>query len=150
MLKKEQLRQVLHRNLQQIAQPQHNDSLLYEEYQQLKGRYERAYEKKLQELNKSKQEISDLSTTTKTFANNTEKSELWKRSHSQHVRQIVSFQPAAHRNSLPKLRIAQTPLKKVFIRKEFYLTQKIEPFIYNASQLQEDSHLSARLPKPMQ
>jgi hypothetical protein len=76
MLKKEQLRQVLHRNLQQIAQPQHNDSLLYEEYQQLKGRYERAYEKKLQELNKSKQEISDLSTTTKTFANNTEKSEL--------------------------------------------------------------------------
>jgi hypothetical protein len=40
--------------------------------------------------------------------------------------------------------------KKVLIRKEFYLTQKIEPFIYNASQLQEDNHLSARLPKPMQ
>jgi hypothetical protein len=57
MLKKEQLRQELHRNLQQIAQLQHNDSLLYEEYQQLKGRYEREYEKKLQELNKSKQEI---------------------------------------------------------------------------------------------
>jgi predicted flap endonuclease-1-like 5' DNA nuclease len=55
MLKKEQLRQELHRNLQQIAQLQHNDSLLYEEYQKLKGRYEREYEKKLQELNKSKQ-----------------------------------------------------------------------------------------------
>ena len=57
MLKKEQLRQELHRNLQHIAQLQHNDSLLYEEYQKLKGRYEREYEKKLQELNKSKQEI---------------------------------------------------------------------------------------------
>jgi predicted nuclease with TOPRIM domain len=43
--------------LQQIAQLQHNDSLLDEEYQKLKGRYEREYEKKLQELNKSKQEI---------------------------------------------------------------------------------------------
>ena len=55
MLKKEQLRQELHRNLQQIAQLHHNDSLLYEEYQKLKARYEREYEKKLQELNKSKQ-----------------------------------------------------------------------------------------------
>jgi hypothetical protein len=40
--------------------------------------------------------------------------------------------------------------RKVLIRKEFFLTQKVEPFIYNAAQLQEDNHLSARLPAPLQ
>ncbi len=57
-----------------------------------------------------------------------------------HLEQHHIATPSSSSDSMRRLS------RKVLIRKEFYHTQKVQPFIYNAAQLQEDAHLSARLP----
>lgn len=52
----------------------------------------------------------------------------------------IATPPSSSSDSMKRLS------RKVLIRKEFYLTQKVEPFIYHATQLQEEAHLTARLP----
>lgn len=155
LLKKEQLRQELHRRLHELAQLQQNDALRYDEYQRLKGQCEREYEKKLQELSRSKQDIkkgylkfidSYKDIRHEALRRVSSESGLMASMYGRlfHFDQAHIATPSDSSDSLRRLS------RKVLIRKEFFLTQKVEPFIYNAAQLREDSHLSARLPVPLQ